>query len=186
MLKIRPVCEVARRGRRVQGVERAKYRVSHNRVMQRMPISAGRRDAFRRFNAVSTGTPWRLGVRRYSRTTNPDQRFVECFQYGSSVRPVGRELLYYVWWKRQVESFFDKTTILISISNLSFAISINQFQYILVKMSKFLWRFQDEWHVLILLSQTFTFRLKCKLLYILFTNFINNVLCYTIAYTNST
>ena len=65
-----------------------------------------------------------------------------------------RELLYYVWWKRQVESFFDKTTILISISNLSFAISINQFQYILVKMSKFLWRFQDEWHVLILLFIT--------------------------------
>ena len=153
-MKIRPVCEVARRGRRVQEVERAKYRVSHNRVMQRMPISAGRRDAFRRFNAVSTGTPSRFGGRRYGRTTNPDQRFVECFQYGSSVRPVGRELLYYVWWKRQVESFFDKTTILISISNLSFAISINQFQYILVKMSKFLWRFQDEWHVLILLFIT--------------------------------
>lgn len=104
-------------------------------TVRRVPVSAGRRDAFRRFNAAGTGTPSRFGGRRYGRTTNPSRRFVERFQYGSGVRPAERGLAYYVWWKRQVE-FLWRATFVNSLCCLRY----NNYQLInpnLVEISEF-------------------------------------------------
>jgi len=87
-VKIRPIHPriVTRRNCEAQEWENRIYRASYKHMMWRVPISAERRDAFRRFNAVGTETPSRFGGRCYGRTTNPARRFEEHFQYGSDVR----------------------------------------------------------------------------------------------------
>lgn len=82
---------------------------SHNSVTWRVPVSAGRRDAFRRFNAVGTETPSRFGGRRYGRATNPGRRFEERFQYGSGVRLAERKTSVPRLMKPTSELSFDAT-----------------------------------------------------------------------------